>query len=163
MVRSSRSLVLLLLLTVVLAGGLAYEAQRATRSHQVTAERALRDYATVAARELATATDEALEALVGPALNPVVGSPAASPYDPLPPPAAIAPATSGLLPCAARGYRADRVRPRLPHAARSRPLAAAPDRGYRDLAAVRRGTCPGDGWRSRGAEAQPGGASRCMA
>ena len=101
MLRSSRSLVLLLLLTVVLAGGLAYEAQRATRSHQVTAERALRDYATVAARELATATGEALEALVGPALNPVVGSPAASPYDPLPPPAAIATAAAGLLPCVA--------------------------------------------------------------
>ena len=99
MLRSSRSLVLLLLLTVALAAGLAYEAQRATRSHQVTAERALRDYATVAARELATATGEALEALVGPTLNPVVGSPAASPYDPLPPAAAIAPAAAGLLPC----------------------------------------------------------------
>ncbi len=88
--RASRSLVLLLSLTVALAGLLAYEAQRATRSHRVTAERALRDYATVAARELATASAEALEGLVGPALDPVVGSPAASPYDPLPPASAIA-------------------------------------------------------------------------
>ena len=54
--RASRSLVVLLGLTLVLAALLAYEAQRATRSHRVTAERALRDYATVAALELATAS-----------------------------------------------------------------------------------------------------------
>jgi len=99
--RASRSLVLLLSLTVALAGLLAYEAQRATRSHRVTAERALRDYATVAARELATASAEALEGIVAPALNPVVGSPAASPYDPLPPPSSIAAAADGILGCGA--------------------------------------------------------------
>ena len=103
--RASRSLVLLLSLTVALAGVLAYEAQRATRSHRVTAERALRDYATVAARELATATREALERLLAPALNPVVGSPAASPYDPLPPAAAIAAAADGILGCGAADQR----------------------------------------------------------
>jgi signal transduction histidine kinase len=97
--RASRSLVLLLSLTVALAGLLAYEAQSATRSHRVTAERALRDYATVAARELATASAEALEGIVGPALNPVVGSLAASPYDPLPPASAIAAAAEGILGC----------------------------------------------------------------
>ncbi|MBA3319078.1 MAG: HAMP domain-containing histidine kinase [Gemmatimonadales bacterium] len=97
--RASRSLLLLLSLTVALASLLAYEAQRATRSHRVTAERALRDYATVAARELATASAEALEGIVGPALNPVVGSPAASPYDSLPPASAIVAAAEGILGC----------------------------------------------------------------
>ena len=97
--RASRSLVLLLGLTLVLAALLAYEAQRATRSHRVTAERALRDYATVAALELATASAEALETRVSAALDPVVGSPAASPYDPLTPAAAIAAMAADLLPC----------------------------------------------------------------
>ena len=90
---------LLLGLTLVLAALLAYEAQRATRSHRVTAERALRDYATVAALELATASAEALETRVSAALDPVVGSPAASPYDPLTPAAAISAMAADLLPC----------------------------------------------------------------
>jgi signal transduction histidine kinase len=89
----------LLALTLLLAGLLAYEAQRATSSHRVTAERALRDYATVAAHELLVSTDEELDELLAPALTPVVGSPAASPYDSLPGPAAIAPAFERLPPC----------------------------------------------------------------
>jgi signal transduction histidine kinase len=99
--RASRSLILLLSLTLVLASLLAFEAQRATRSHRVTAERALRDYATVAARELATASAEALGAAVAPVLDPVVGSPAASPYDPLPPASSIATAAGNVLDCGA--------------------------------------------------------------
>jgi signal transduction histidine kinase len=106
--RASRSLVLLFGLTLVLAALLAYEAQRATRSHRVTAERALRDYATVAALELATASAEALEARVAAVLDPVVGSPAASPYDPLTPAPAVASMAADLLPCpdedTARGW-----------------------------------------------------------
>jgi signal transduction histidine kinase len=101
--RASRSLVLLLGLTLVLAAMLAYEAQRATRSHRVTAERALRDYATVAALELATASAEALHTRVAAALDPVVGSPAASPYDPLTPAGAIAKLAADLLPCPGPG------------------------------------------------------------
>lgn len=102
--RASRSLVLLLGLTVVLAGLLAYEAQRATRSHRVTAERALRDYATVAALELATASAESLETRLAEALDRVVGSPAASPYDPLTPAASIAAMAPDLLPCDQPGF-----------------------------------------------------------
>jgi signal transduction histidine kinase len=97
--RGPRSLILLLGLTLLLAGILAYEAQRATRSHRVTADRALRDYATVAARELSTASAEALDGVVAPVLNPVVGSLAASPYDPLPPASAIADGPGGILAC----------------------------------------------------------------
>jgi signal transduction histidine kinase len=91
---------LLLALTLLVAGLLAYEAQRATRSHRVTAERALRDYATVAAHELLVSTGEELDELLAPALTPVVGSPAASPYDSLPAPAAIASALERLPRCA---------------------------------------------------------------
>jgi signal transduction histidine kinase len=90
---------LLLALTLLLAGLLAYEAQRATSSHRVTAERALRDYATVVAHELLVSTGEELDELLGPALTPVVGSPAASPYDSLASPAAIAPLLEQLPAC----------------------------------------------------------------
>jgi signal transduction histidine kinase len=65
----------------------------------VTAERALRDYATVAAHELLVSTGEELDELLAPALAPVVGSPAASPYDSLPGPAAIASAFDRLPAC----------------------------------------------------------------
>ena len=76
---ASRFLIVLLGLTLGLAGLLGVEALRATRSHRVTAERALRDYATVAAWELLTATDEQLQRVACTALGAVAGSPAASP------------------------------------------------------------------------------------
>jgi len=96
---TSRFLILLLALTVALAAMLAFEAQRATRSHRVTAERALRDYATVAAWEFLTATGESLDRALSQAFGPVLGTPAASPYDSLPAPAAFASSASGVLPC----------------------------------------------------------------
>src|SRR3982751_2940214 len=99
--RSSRFLMALLGLTLGLAGLLGVEALRATRSHRVTANRALRDYATVAAWELLTAADEQLQHAARAALGPVVGSPAASPYDSIPSAAALAPAADSLLPCGA--------------------------------------------------------------
>jgi signal transduction histidine kinase len=100
---ASRFLIVLLGLTLGLAGLLGVEALRATRSHRVTAERALRDYATVAAWELLTASDEQLQRAAGSALGAVVGSPAASPYDSVPAAAALAPAADSLLPCGASG------------------------------------------------------------
>jgi signal transduction histidine kinase len=93
----------LLGLTLGLAGLLGVEAIRATRSHRVTAERALRDYATVAGWELVTASDERLQREVNTALGPVAGSPAASPYDSLPPATALSPAADSLLPCPTPG------------------------------------------------------------
>jgi signal transduction histidine kinase len=98
---SSRYLMILLGLTLVIAGLLAFEAQRATRSHRVTAERALRDYATVAAWEFVSASEERLDRLLGSAFGPVTGNAAASPYDSLPPPAALAATSDSVLPCAA--------------------------------------------------------------
>ena len=97
----------LLALTLLLAGLLAFEAQRATRSHRVTAERALRDYAAVAAHELLVSASEELDDLLAPALAPVVGSPGASPYDSLPAPATIAAALE-LMPACAEGADAGR-------------------------------------------------------
>jgi signal transduction histidine kinase len=87
---SARALVLLLALTVALAALLGYEAQRATRSHRVTAEHALRDYATVAGWEFLSATNDLLDRTLSQRLGPAVGSLAASPYDSLPPPGVLA-------------------------------------------------------------------------
>jgi signal transduction histidine kinase len=100
---ASRFLIVLLGLTLGLAALLGVEALRATRSHRVTAERALRDYATVAAWELVTASDEQLQRAAGSALGAVAGSPAASPYDSVPAAAALAPGADSLLPCGASG------------------------------------------------------------
>lgn len=100
---SSRYLILLLGLTLALAGLLAYEAQQATRSHRVTADRALRDYATVAAWEFVSASEERIDRLLGAALGPLIATPAASPYDSLPPPAALASSSDSVLRCHAPG------------------------------------------------------------
>jgi len=100
---ASRFLILLLGLMLGLAALLGIEALRAIRSHRVTAERALRDYATVAAWELLTATDEQLQRAAGAALGVVAGSPAASPYDSVPSAAALSPAADSLLPCGSSG------------------------------------------------------------
>ena len=96
---ASRFLILLLGLTLALAALLAVEALRATRSHRVTAERALRDYATVAAWEFLSAFDDDLQRAASAALGPIAGNPAASPYDSLPSAAALGTAGDSLLPC----------------------------------------------------------------
>ena len=98
---TSRFLILLLSLTLALAALVGVEAVRATRSHRVTAERALRDYATVAAWEFLSAFDDQLQRAASAALGPVAGNPAASPYDSLPSAAALAPTADSLLPCGA--------------------------------------------------------------
>ncbi|CAA9322353.1 MAG: hypothetical protein AVDCRST_MAG11-2070, partial [uncultured Gemmatimonadaceae bacterium] len=62
----------LLALTAVLGAALAYEAQRAVRSHRETAERALRDYAAGQARGALAQTAGVLAALVTGALAPAI-------------------------------------------------------------------------------------------
>lgn len=74
-------LVGLLTLTVVLAASLAYEAHDAARSHRVTAERALRDYALVAAWEYVANVQERLDVAAGEILSPVTSVRASSPYE----------------------------------------------------------------------------------
>src|SRR5574339_409261 len=82
----STLLVGLLSLTVVLAASLAYEAHDAARSHRVTAERALRDYASVAAWEYVANVQERLGTAASEILSPVTSVRASSPYELLAPP-----------------------------------------------------------------------------
>ena len=104
---------MLLALTVALSGLLAYEAYEAARSHRLTAERALRDYAAVAAWELLAAGHDRVRDAVGPALAPAVEGKAASPYEPLPPPDVLAAGASDVLRCERPADDARRVYFRL--------------------------------------------------
>jgi hypothetical protein len=56
----SALIALVLLLTLAVAGALAYQAQRAARSHHATAQKVLRDYAAFASSELARRAARAL-------------------------------------------------------------------------------------------------------
>ena len=82
----SRTLLLasLLACTLVLATMLAYEAHDAARSHRATAERALHDYAAVAAWELVAGVNDELQSTLGAALAPITRARATSPYELLP-------------------------------------------------------------------------------
>jgi signal transduction histidine kinase len=92
-------LVGLLSLTVVLAATLAYEAHDAARSHRVTAERALRDYASVAAWEYVANVQERLGAAASEILSPVTSVRASSPYELLAPPDLLSPPGRDVLAC----------------------------------------------------------------
>jgi signal transduction histidine kinase len=89
----------LLVCTLALATILAYEAHDAARSHRATAERALHDYAAVAAWELVAGVNEELQsALAGP-LGTVTRSRAVSPYELLASPAVLGAAAGNTLRC----------------------------------------------------------------
>jgi signal transduction histidine kinase len=89
----------LLVCTLALAAALAYEAQLAARSHRATAERALQDYAAVAAWELVAGVTDRMQAVLGGALAPVTHARAASPYELLPSPSILAPTADSVLRC----------------------------------------------------------------
>jgi signal transduction histidine kinase len=91
----------LLAVVLALAGLVAYEAVEAARSRRVTAERALRDYATFASWELIAKASSRLEADLRDATTPATGTRAASPYDRLPSPQTIQGSAAPLLRCAA--------------------------------------------------------------
>ena len=61
----------LLVCTLLLATMLAYVAHDAARSHRATAERALHDYAAVAAWELVAGVNDQMQSTVGAALAPM--------------------------------------------------------------------------------------------
>src|SRR6188474_854913 len=94
----SMLLVALLVCTLGLATMLAYAAHDAARSHRATAERALHDYAAVAAWELVAGVNEHLQAALGPAFAPIRAR-AVSPYELLPAPTVIAASAAGTLRC----------------------------------------------------------------
>jgi signal transduction histidine kinase len=110
----SASLLLgLLLVVLALAGLVAYEAVQAARSRRVTAERALRDYATFASWELIAKATTRLENEIRDALSPATGTRATSPYDRLPSPQVIFGSAAPLLRCNESGGDPDRLYFRL--------------------------------------------------
>ncbi len=86
--------------TLVLATMLAYEAHDAARSHRATAERALHDYAAVAAWELVAGVNDELQSTIGGALAPLTRTRATSPYELLPAPALLSSSADAALRCA---------------------------------------------------------------
>src|SRR3954469_11608443 len=74
-------LALLLVGTLALATMLAYVAHDAARSHRATAERALHDYAAVAAWELVAGVNEEMQSSLGSALGPMTRARATTPYE----------------------------------------------------------------------------------
>lgn len=90
----------LLVGTLALATMLAYEAHDAARSHRATAERALHDYAAVAAWELVAGVTEELESSLGAGLAPMTRPRASSPYEILASPAVLAASADSVLRCA---------------------------------------------------------------
>jgi signal transduction histidine kinase len=91
----------LLACTLVLATLLAYVAHDAARSHRATAERALHDYAAVAAWELVAGVNDQLQSSLGAALAPLTRARATTPYELLPAPNVLAANADGVLRCSA--------------------------------------------------------------
>jgi signal transduction histidine kinase len=89
----------LLVCTLGLATMLAYEAHDAARSHRATAERALHDYAAVAAWELVAGVNESVQSSLGGALAPMTRTRATSPYELLAAPTALAASADNALRC----------------------------------------------------------------
>src|SRR5262245_12031526 len=92
-------LVALLAATVLVASLLPDEAHDASRAERVTVDRALRDYASVAAWELETASRKRLETTLGRGLGAVTAGTATSPYETLLPVSALRASAAGSLPC----------------------------------------------------------------
>jgi signal transduction histidine kinase len=102
-------LVSLLTLTVVLVASLAYEAHDAARSHRVTAERALRDYASVAAWEYVANVQERLDGAASAVLTPVTSVRASSPYELLASPDLLTAPPRDILACKPEAGDSSRV------------------------------------------------------
>ncbi|HEU4564877.1 MAG TPA: histidine kinase dimerization/phospho-acceptor domain-containing protein, partial [Gemmatimonadaceae bacterium] len=101
----STSLVAILLLTVALAGFLAYEAWDAARSHRATAERTIRDYANFAAWEFAMSTKEQLYLTLAWVFSPVAKLDVRTAGATLPPPDVLRSEKGKALECAADSSR----------------------------------------------------------
>jgi signal transduction histidine kinase len=85
--------------TLVVAGGLAFEAYDAARSHRQTAERALQEYAGFAARAYASTAEEGIRSEAAPLLAPLTGVRASSPFERLAPPNALAATAHAAFRC----------------------------------------------------------------
>src|SRR4051812_12477419 len=91
--------VVLLVATLALAALLAYEAHDAVRAHRATAERAVRDYATLTAWERLTALAQAADSVFAAAVRPATATRASSPWEELPPPALLAASARAIPGC----------------------------------------------------------------
>ena len=96
-------LVVLLLITLSLAVFLGYEANQAVRSQRLTAERAVRDYASFVARDVAAGVREQVHGRLVEALAPVNRSKLVTPYAPLPHVAMLAVSAAAAFPCGSEG------------------------------------------------------------
>lgn len=93
-------LVVLLVATVLVSARLAYEAHVAARAERMTAERALREYAAMAAWEFRTDARQRLEGEVLRALGLVIVGTAPSAYEPPLALPTLAASAEGAFPCA---------------------------------------------------------------
>ena len=82
-------LTVFLALSLALAGGLAYQAVDAARSHRATAESVLRGYARIAAWEFSRRARSAVSGAIGPAFRPLSGMSPPAPGARVPPPDVI--------------------------------------------------------------------------
>ncbi|MCC6928775.1 MAG: HAMP domain-containing histidine kinase [Gemmatimonadaceae bacterium] len=106
-------LVVLLMATVLVSARLAYEAHQAARAERMTAERALREYAAMAAWEFRSDARQRLEGEVLRALGMVVVGTAASPYEPPLALSTLAASAEGAFPCMAGDSAPPRALARL--------------------------------------------------
>lgn len=97
--RRSPFLVVILLVTLALAGTLTHQALDAAASHRASVERALRDYASIAAWDYSLYLRENLFAVLTAAFRPLEKAVVGGPSAPLPPPGIIAASTSEAARC----------------------------------------------------------------
>jgi signal transduction histidine kinase len=95
----ARALIALLLLTLLLSGLLAFEAEQEVGAHRVASARVLREHLAATGRDALDATATALRQELATALGPAVDARAATPYDVLPSPTALAARRSTRLGC----------------------------------------------------------------
>ena len=96
----ARALIALLLLTLLLSGLLAFEAEQEAGAHRVASARVLREHLAATGRDALDATAVALQQALTTALGPIVESRAATPYDVLPTPLWLSMRTPAKLDCA---------------------------------------------------------------
>ncbi|GLC25509.1 sensor histidine kinase [Roseisolibacter agri] len=95
----ARALIALLLLTLLLSGLLAFEAEQEVGAHRVASARVLREHLAATGRDALDATAVALREALATSLGPAVEGRAATPYDLLPSPTVLANRMGTRLTC----------------------------------------------------------------
>jgi signal transduction histidine kinase len=118
-------LVGILVLSLVVTGTLAYQAQDAARSHRETAERALRDYASIAAWDYGLSVKEMIWGAVSDAFYPLKRLDVES-SRPLPPPSILFHSVHKAMPCRERSAESKRAFYRVDMRTRTLETAGGP-------------------------------------